>query len=120
MIMTAIEMNTSTVTTFRKLMEPGGFYSVEFALDQPHPLYQFKIWRSESNPMFVVVKENSAVLPKLKAGSVLNMTYYSSDAQCPKKQIETRIEHITSEREGRFEGHCTIDLVPVNNLTLKN
>lgn len=118
--MTAFEMNTSTVKTFKKSMEPGGFYSVEFALDEPHPLYQFKIWRSESNPMFVVVKENSAVLPKLKAGSVLNMTYYSSDAQCPKKQIETRIEHITSEREGRFEGHCTIDLVPVNHQPLEN
>lgn len=111
--MTAIGMSTSTVKKFKKSIESGCFYSVEFAVDQPHPLYQFKIWRSESNPMFVVVKENSAVLPKLKAGSVLNMTYYSSDAQCPKKQIETRIGHITSEQGGRFEGHCTIDLLPV-------
>lgn len=99
-------------------MEPGVFYSVEFAVDEPHPLYQFKIWRSETSAMFVVVKKNSAVLPKLKAGSVFNMTYYSSDAKCPKKQIETRIGHIDSKREGRFEGHCTIDLVPVNNKNL--
>jgi hypothetical protein len=112
--MTVTEMSTSTVNTFKRSLTPAGFYSVEFALDEPHPLYQFKIWRSESSPMFVVVKENSAVLPKLKAGSVLNMTYYSSDAQCPKKQIETRIGPISSERKGRFQGHCTIDLVPVN------
>ena len=118
--MTAIEMHTSTVRKFKKSMEPGGFYSVEFAVDEPHPLYQFKIWRSESSPMFVVIKENSAVLPKLKAGNVLNMTYYSSNAQCPKKQIETRIGHIVIKREGRFEGHCTIDLLPVNNATLLN
>ena len=59
-------------------------------------------------------------LPKLKSGSVLNMTYYSSDAQCPKKQIETRIGHISSAREGRFEGHCTIDLLPVNHASLHN
>lgn len=118
--MTAIEMNTSTVSKFKKSTPPSGFYSVEFAVDEPHPLYQFKIWRSESSPMFVVVKENSAVLPKLKAGSVLNMTYYSIDAQCPKKQIETRIGHITSEHEGRFEGHCRIDLFPVRNSALQN
>jgi hypothetical protein len=118
--MTAIEMSTKTVNKFTQSIDAGNFYSVEFAIDEPHPLYQFKIWRSESSPMFVVVKENSAVLPKLKTGSVLNMTYYSSDRQCPKKQIETRIEHITSEREGRFEGHCTIDLVPVNHSTLQN
>jgi hypothetical protein len=115
--MTAIEMDTSTVSNFRQSLKARGFYSVEFALDEPHPIYQFKIWRSESSAMFVVVKQNSAVLPKLKAGSVLNMTYYSSDAQCPKKQIETRIGHICSERQGRFQGHCTIDLVPVNQAT---
>ena len=118
--MPAIEMNTSTVSKINKSLKPAGFYSVEFAVDEPHPLYQFKIWRSESSPMFVVVKENSAVLPKLKAGSVLNMTYYSSDAQCPKKQIETRIGHISSERKGRFQGHRTIDLVPINQSALQN
>ena len=118
--MTAIEMNTSTVSELKKSLKPVGFYSVEFAVDEPQPIYQFKIWRSESSPMFVVVKEDSAVLPKLKAGSVLNMTYYSSDVQCPKKQIETRIGHISNERKGRFEGHCTIDLVPLNQAIFQN
>lgn len=118
--MTAIKMNPRTVSKFKESMEPGRFYSVEFAIDEPQPLYQFKIWRSESSPMFVVVKENSAVLPKLKSGSVLNMTYYCSDTHCPKKQIETRIGHITSQRQGRFEGHCTVSLVIVNNPTLQN
>lgn len=118
--MTAIKMNPHTVSKFKESMESGRFYSVEFAIDEPRPLYQFKIWRSESSPMFVVVKENSAVLPKLKSGSVLNMTYYCSDTHCPKKQIETRIGHITSQREGRFEGHCTVSLVIVNNPTLQN
>lgn len=118
--MTAIQLNTSTTNKFNKSMEPGRFYSVEFAVDEPHPLYQFKIWRNESSSMFVVVKENSAVLPKLKAGSVLNMTYYSGDAKSPKQQIETRIGHINSRCEGRFEGHCTIDLLPVNNKALQN
>ncbi len=118
--MTAIEMNTSTVRKINRSMEPKGFYSVEFAVDQPHPLYQFKIWRNESSPMFVVVKNNSAVLPKLKAGSVLNMTYYSSDTQCPKKQIETRIGTIHNASQGRFEGHCTIDLLPVDKAVNHN
>ena len=116
--MTAIEMNSSTVRKVNQSMDHGGFYSVEFAVDEPHPLYQFKIWHSDSSSMFVVVKENSAVLPKLKAGSVLSMTYYSSDADCPKKQIETRIGDINSAREGRFQGHCTIDLLPVGHTAL--
>lgn len=118
--MTATEMDTKSSDTFKQAMDSRGFYCVEFAIDEPHPIYQFKIWRSDASPMFVVVKENSAVLPKLKAGIVLNMTYYSSDAQCPKKQIETRIAHINNEREGRFEGHCTIDLVLVNHSMIQH
>ena len=118
--MTAIKMKPCTIKKLNPSTELGKFYSVEFAIDEPHPLYQFKIWRSESSPMFVVVKENSAVLPKLKAGSILNMTYYSSDTHCPKRQIETRIGHITSQREGRFEGHCTVSLLLENTPTLQN
>ncbi len=106
-------MNTGTIEKINRALESTGYYSVEFAVEQPHPLYQFKLWQSKTGPMFVVVKENSAVLPKLKAGSILNMTYYSSDARCPTTQIETRIGPITSENQGRFEGHCTVDLLPV-------
>ena len=118
--MTVLNMNMRTAKTFKPPMGDRTFYSVEFAIGEPHPLYQFKIWHSDASPMFVLVKENSDVLPKLKAGSILNMTYYSSDIHCPKKQIETRIGHIASQREGRFEGHCTVSLVPVNNASLQN
>ena len=54
--MTAIKMNTRTVKKLNPAIELGNLYSVEFAIDNPHPLYQFKIWRSESSPMFVVGK----------------------------------------------------------------
>lgn len=118
--MNTTEMDTGTIEKLNRELESAGFYSVEFAVEEPHPLYQFKLWRSESGPMFVVVKENSAVLPKLKAGRVLNMTYYSSDARRPKTQIETRIGPITSDNRGRFEGHCTIDLLPVTQPHLAN
>ncbi len=113
--MTNLEMNTSTIKRLKGSMETNGYYSVEFSVDEPHPLYQFKIWRSESSPMFVVVKETSDILSKLKSGRVLNMTYYGNDGQRPKRQIETRIGPINGRHEGRFQGHCTIDLMPVDN-----
>jgi hypothetical protein len=112
-VMDITEMDTGTIDTIIRRKETTGFYSVEFAVEEPHPLYQFKLWRSDTSPMFVVVKENSAVLPKLQPGSVLSMTYYSSDTRCPRTQMETRIGPINSANQGRFEGHCTIDLLPV-------
>ncbi|PIE68074.1 MAG: hypothetical protein CSA23_00770 [Deltaproteobacteria bacterium] len=114
------EMNTGTSEKNNRLNTSAGFYSVEFCVEEPHPLYQFKLWRSDTHPMFVVVKENSAVLPKLKSGSILNMTYYSSDTRCPRTQIETRIGSINNENCGRFEGHCTIDLLPVVQSNITN
>lgn len=112
--MTNLKMNDNTNKNLKGLIEMNGYYSVEFTVDKPRPLYQFKIWKSESSPMFVVVKETSDILAKLKSGSVLNMTYYDNDRRHPKRQIETRIGPINERHEGRFQGHCTIDLMPVD------
>jgi hypothetical protein len=94
-----------------------GYYSVEFSLDKPRPLYHFKIWKSESNPMFMVVQKNSNILSKLKTGSVLNMTYYSTNTR---KSMETRIGPIIDKEKGRFHGHYTVDLVPVLSTSVSN
>lgn len=116
--MTATEVMTNSVEKNRNSTQWNGFYSVAFTVQDPHPIYHFKLWRNGSSPMFVVVKESSDVLLKLKAGSVLNMTYYGSDAKSLKKEIETRIGPITNAREGRFQGHCTIDLLPIDQPAL--
>lgn len=113
MDMTVLEPNTNAVVNVNESRLPKGCYCVEFSVDKPRPLYQFKIWKTEVNPMFMVVKEDSIVLPKLKTGTVLNMTYYSNDTKTPKRNAETRIGSITNEQNGRFQGHCRIDLVPV-------
>lgn len=118
--MTASEMRTDSVEKNRNAIQWSGFYSVAFTVQEPQPIYHFKLWRNESSPMFVVVKENSDILPKLKPGLVLNMTYYGSNANFLKKQIETRIGPITNAREGRFQGHCTIDLLPIEQPTLNH
>ena len=67
--------------------------------------------------MFMVVKENSNILSKLKTGSVLNMTYYSTNTR---KSMETRIGPIIGKHKGRFHGHYTVDLVPVLSVNLSN
>ena len=118
--MNAVEMKMKPGERLEDPSKARDFYSVEFTLDNSSIIYQFKIWRNESGPMFVVVKSSSAILMKLKSGSVFNMTYYSSDTQHPKRQIETRIGNISSEQDGRFEGHCKISLVPVADVNASN
>ncbi|MDJ0782462.1 MAG: hypothetical protein QNJ22_10850 [Desulfosarcinaceae bacterium] len=86
------------------------FHSVEFALDQPNMLYQFKIWNSESDPMFMVVREDSAVIESLHTGHVCDMKFYSNDKKRPTACYRARIDRMTKDREGRFRDHWRVAL----------
>ncbi len=39
------------------------YYSVEIPISELGVVYQFKIWNTESTSMFVLVKEDSGILP---------------------------------------------------------
>jgi len=86
------------------------YYSVEFAVDTPLPVYQFKLWRSERNGVFLLVKNSSELLHQLKIGHILPMKYMGNSAVGPVRIRETEITNIVNEREGRFRGHCRIEL----------
>lgn len=96
-----------------RTLPPTHCHSVEFVLDAPHPIYQFKLWRSEYNCVFLLVKDSSEVLPQLKIGSVLPMKYLSGEPMAPMEIRKTEIKNIVNERKGRFEGHHRVELAIV-------
>jgi len=96
--------------------EPGtAYHSVQFALDQPNMLYQFKIWNSENDPMFMVVREDSAVIESLQTGHVCDMTFYSNDKKRPTVRYRARIDRMTKDIEGRFRDHWRVALEIVDS-----
>ena len=86
------------------------FYSVEIPLDGLEFLHQFKIWNSDPETVFVVVKEESEILPCLRVGDTIKMKYYIMNPASPPKYLPTKIKHITKEDQGRFKGHVVIGL----------
>jgi len=96
-----------------RTIPPAHCHSVEFVLDAPHPIYQFKLWRSECNCVFLLVKNSSQVLPQLRIGSILPMKYLTCEPQEPMEVRETEIKNIINERKGRFEGHYRVELAIV-------
>jgi hypothetical protein len=86
------------------------FHSVEFALDQPNMLYQFKLWKSENDPIFLVVRDDSAVIGSLRTGHECNMKFYSHDKARPTACYRARIDRITKDSEGRFRDHWRVAL----------
>ena len=85
------------------------FYSVEFMIEGFPYLFQFKIWSTPEMPMFILVKESSDILSRLKEGDIIKMKYYSSVSNYY-MELETEIESISLKDQGRFRGHYAIGL----------
>lgn len=94
----------------QKNVEPTDYYSAEFKLNQPRILYQFKIRKSVTEPMYAVVKEGSKALDNIKEGDVINMRYYSLDKTVPSESRNTRIKYITKDSTTGFKDHYVIGL----------
>ena len=96
---------------------PEHFHSVEFVIQSPHPIYQFKLWRSECNQVFLLIKDNSKLLRHLKVGNILPMKYHCGESAFQTEVCDTQIENIVNEEQGRFRGHHRVELaiVPVEN-----
>jgi len=72
-------------------------------------LFQFKIWNTPSNQMFIMVKESSDIMKNLKEEKSFNMKYYSSTLEYP-LELKTKLDYITKEKEGRFKNHYLVGL----------
>ncbi len=91
-------------------MEPNRYYSVEFAISGHDILYQFKLWNDASNALFVLIKEESALIEQLKPGNVFTGKYYSNDSHNPIEFWKTEVRSISKDKKGRFKGHYLVDL----------
>lgn len=90
-------------------IESKQFNSVDFSINELSYIYQFKIWRTPSNPFFILVKEESELIRRLNVGDVIKMKYYSSVSDYP-KELVTEIKSITLDLYGGFKGHYLVGL----------
>ena len=87
--------------------------SVEFSLDGVSVPYRFKIWHIHPHSNVILVRTDSNLMPHLQVGKKLKMKYYFPGEAFPDGIRETKIKEITREEEGRFKGHCLVDLEPL-------
>ncbi|MBW1696910.1 MAG: hypothetical protein JRH18_07665 [Deltaproteobacteria bacterium] len=86
------------------------FYCVEFFVNGANLLYQSRLWSRSPESMFALVKEDSDILNWIQVGDVLNMKYYSEDDLNPTRVFNTKIQYITRDENGRFNGHYLLGL----------
>jgi hypothetical protein len=88
----------------------GNYHSAEFKLTEPGMLYQFKIRKSVSEPMFAAIKEGSTALKNIKEGDIINMRYYPFDPSLPPESRNTKIKYVVKDTCTGFKGHYIIGL----------
>ena len=96
------------------------YYSAEFSIKGFDLIYQFKIWNPASAPMYVLVKEDSKILPWLKVGDTFNVKYHTANSLHPPEYLETAILHVTKNDQGRFRDHYLVGLEIVENQDRKS
>lgn len=85
-------------------------YSAEFFIEGLNVCYQFRIWKSNSSSLALLVKEDSDILKRLKVGDMLSVKYYSENSGYPSESKATAIRHITREEQGPLRGHYLVGL----------
>lgn len=60
--------------------------------------------------MFMVIREDSAIINSLQTGHVRDMKFYSDDKNCPTAHYRARIDRMTKDRDGRFRDHWRVAL----------
>ncbi len=91
------------------------YVSVEITVNKSGPTYMFRIRKLPLLGTGILVKEDSGILEYLKAGDQLNMKYNPIVASDLPDYLKTKIKHIKKNGNGRFKGHCWVDLLVVEN-----
>jgi hypothetical protein len=86
------------------------FHSVEFPVNGNKLKYQCKLRKNGCESLFVLVKENSAILNGLTVGNILKMKYYRTSSASPPESFDTLIKYITKNDSGKFKGHYLMGL----------
>jgi tetratricopeptide (TPR) repeat protein len=63
-----------------------------------------------SRSMCFLIKEGSDILPRLRAGDIVEMKYYSTSSAYTSEPRRTVIREITRDDQGPFKGHYLVGL----------
>lgn len=88
----------------------NGYCSAEFYVDGLEMPYQFRIQDFSAPCLYVLVKETSDIVSRLKVGETLNVKYYSSPSSPTKGYQKTAVRQITKNDRGRLRGHYLVGL----------
>lgn len=86
------------------------YFYVQFSISSTEPIYIFKLRSNSTNGLFVLAREDSAVLKHLKVGDIVNMRYNTLESLNSTKPLKTLIRSISKNPKNLYMGHSLIEL----------
>ncbi len=86
------------------------YFSVQFSINSMEPTYLFKLRSNPFNGLFIIVREDSAVLRHLKIGDIVNMRYNTLESSNSTKPLKTLIRDISQNPQRSFMEHFLVGL----------
>lgn len=96
----------------------NSYISAEFQLEVPGIYYQFKLRKSESEPLFVLISQNSRALMRFKAGDIIPMTYHHKDKTIPPEKKQTLIKYVVDGNIIGVKNHTMVALDILMNYSI--
>ncbi|UCD91276.1 MAG: hypothetical protein JSW04_07630 [Desulfobacterales bacterium] len=86
------------------------YFSVQFSINSMEPTYLFKLRYNSLNRLFILVREDSAVLKHLKTGDIVDMKYNTLGSSNSTKPLKTLIRDISKNPQRSFTEHFLVGL----------
>ncbi len=80
------------------------YYTIEFVIAGDEVVNQFKIKNVSPYGLCFMANKDERLFDLLKAGDVIDIKYYPTEAKKPVKPARVKIIHITEDAGGQFEG----------------
>ncbi len=88
----------------------GQFFNMELSIGPFKVEGKFRIWDKTRTSLSFLVDKHLGILPRLRAGDILHMTYYPVDSFYPRVYLESEIRHVTKYDHGLLKGHYLVGL----------
>ena len=104
-----MDTDETTESSLDQVISTDRYSSVEIAINNAEPAYMFRIRKTPSAGVGILVKEDSAVLKYLRVGDHLNLKYNRFEASDLPEYIKTEIKYITKFDQIRPNRHYWVN-----------
>jgi hypothetical protein len=103
-------INNTLGKNYQSLKKEDNFYRAEIKLSEIELIYQIRLNYISGDEACFFIKQDSVIFDKLKAGKVLEMSYWTGVKTKASKFVKARVKNIIKQNQEILNGRYLIQL----------